>query len=226
MGRVYQIVSKELPPNPGMITSAPDLYKSAPDLPKSALDLRKSTLDLPKSALDLRKSAPDLPKSALDLGKSAPDLPKSALDLRKSAPDLRKSAPDLPKSALDLPKSAPGSFDFKQQFSGFMAKLVNYTPRGGKNGLRYKEIYYGQKMEIIHGSVCGNIIRHIAACGRQAHQNYADQNIRADTPESSASGGEVPQAAVIKDGLEVSQNNAARSEREVIAWLRGLGMVR
>ena len=35
-----------------------------------------------------------------------------------------------------------------------------------------------------------------------------------------------PEARVIKEGLAVSRNNVARSERDITAWLRGLGMLR
>lgn len=35
-----------------------------------------------------------------------------------------------------------------------------------------------------------------------------------------------PQSTVIRDGLAVSRNDVARSERDVTAWLRRLGMVR
>jgi hypothetical protein len=33
-----------------------------------------------------------------------------------------------------------------------------------------------------------------------------------------------PQATVVKEGLAVSRNNVARSEREIIAWLRRIGI--
>ncbi|MDR0639724.1 MAG: hypothetical protein LBG27_12630, partial [Spirochaetaceae bacterium] len=35
-----------------------------------------------------------------------------------------------------------------------------------------------------------------------------------------------PRASVITDGLAISRNDVTRSERDVIAWLRRLGMVK
>jgi flavodoxin len=35
-----------------------------------------------------------------------------------------------------------------------------------------------------------------------------------------------PGADVVKDGLAISRNSVARSERDVIAWLRGLGVMK
>jgi hypothetical protein len=134
-------VSKGLPSNPDLITSAPELDKSAAELYKSDSELDRSAVELDRSAPDLDRSAVELDRSAPELDKSAAELYKSDSELDRSAAELDNSAVEFYKLAVEFYKSGAGMIPCGLNRGPFILKGRVSTGVRGQSGLK---LYSGQ----------------------------------------------------------------------------------